>query len=99
MAPRRSTMILLAILAMLAAAPHALAADYPTKPVQIINQAAPGSGTDVLGRIVAEQLAQRLGQQVLIIESSGRRRTHRRPSGGGSSSPTAIRSTCRAAAR
>jgi tripartite-type tricarboxylate transporter receptor subunit TctC len=71
MAPRRSARILLAILAMLAAAPHASAADYPTKPVQIINQAAPGSGTDVLGRIVAEQLAQRLGQQVLIISRPG----------------------------
>jgi tripartite-type tricarboxylate transporter receptor subunit TctC len=67
-APRRSTMILAA---MLAAAPHASAADYPTKPVQIINQAAPGSGTDVLGRIVAEQLAQRLGQQVVIVSRPG----------------------------
>ena len=70
MVPCRST-IFLAILAMLAAAPLALAADYPTKPVQIINQAAPGSGTDVLGRIVAEQLAQRLGQQVVIISRPG----------------------------
>jgi tripartite-type tricarboxylate transporter receptor subunit TctC len=56
---------------MLAAAPSALAADYPTKPVQIINQAAPASGTDVLGRIVAEQLTQRLGQQVVIISRPG----------------------------
>jgi tripartite-type tricarboxylate transporter receptor subunit TctC len=58
-------------MAMLAATPRALAADYPTKPVQIINQAAPGSGTDVLGRIVAEQLTKRLGQQVLIISRPG----------------------------
>jgi tripartite-type tricarboxylate transporter receptor subunit TctC len=70
MAQRRS-IILLAILALVAAAPSALAADYPTKPVQIINQAAPGSGTDVLGRIVAEQLAQRLGQQVVIVSRPG----------------------------
>jgi tripartite-type tricarboxylate transporter receptor subunit TctC len=71
MAARRSTIILLAILAIPAGAPRALAADYPTKPVQVINQAAPGSGTDVLGRIVAEQLAPRLGQQVLIVSRPG----------------------------
>jgi tripartite-type tricarboxylate transporter receptor subunit TctC len=70
-AQRRSTMILAASLAILARAPPTLAADYPTKPVQIINQAAPGSGTDVLGRIAAEQLTQRLGQQVLIVNHPG----------------------------
>jgi tripartite-type tricarboxylate transporter receptor subunit TctC len=70
-AARSSAIILLASLAMLAAAPSAMAADYPTKPVQIINQSAPGSGTDVLGRIAAEQLTQRLGQQVLIINRPG----------------------------
>jgi tripartite-type tricarboxylate transporter receptor subunit TctC len=69
--PRRSATIVLAMLAMIAAAPPASAADYPTKPVQIINQAAPGSGTDVLGRIAAEQLAQRLGQQVVIVNRPG----------------------------
>jgi tripartite-type tricarboxylate transporter receptor subunit TctC len=71
MAPRTIIIISLAILAILAGPPRALTADYPTKPVQIINQAAPGSGTDVLGRIVAEQLTKRLGQQVLIISRPG----------------------------
>ncbi len=49
----------------------ALADDYPTKPVQMINQAAPGSGTDVLGRIVAEQMSQQLGQQFVIVNRPG----------------------------
>jgi len=71
MVPRRYRKILLAILVMLAAALPALAADYPTKPVQIINQSAAGSGPDVIGRILAEQLTQRLGQQVLIIDHPG----------------------------
>jgi tripartite-type tricarboxylate transporter receptor subunit TctC len=70
-ASRRSAKMLLASLAVLAAGPSAFADDYPTKPVQIINQAAPGSGTDVLGRIVAEQLAKRLGQQVVIVSRPG----------------------------
>jgi tripartite-type tricarboxylate transporter receptor subunit TctC len=71
MAPRRFAMMVLAMLTPLAFALPASAADYPTRPVQIINQAAPGSGTDVLGRIVAEQLTQRLGQQVVIIPRPG----------------------------
>jgi tripartite-type tricarboxylate transporter receptor subunit TctC len=66
----RATVIVLAILA-LPAAPPALAADYPTKPVQIINQSAAGSGPDVIARILAVQLAQRLGQQVLIVDHPG----------------------------
>jgi tripartite-type tricarboxylate transporter receptor subunit TctC len=70
-APRKSTKMLLAFLTIMSGASPALAADYPTKPVQIINQAAPGSGTDVLGRIVAEQLSQRLGQQVVIVSRPG----------------------------
>jgi tripartite-type tricarboxylate transporter receptor subunit TctC len=71
MMPRRAAMTLLAILALLAAAPPALAADYPAKPVQIINQSAAGSGPDVIGRILGEQLTRRLGQQVLIIDRPG----------------------------
>jgi tripartite-type tricarboxylate transporter receptor subunit TctC len=69
--PHRAAMTLLAILVAPAAAPPARAADYPTKPVQIINQSAAGSGPDVIARILAEQLTQRLGQQVLIIDRPG----------------------------
>ncbi len=70
MASRKSAIALLAILAI-PAAPLALAADYPTKPIQIINQSAAGSGPDVIARILAAQLSQRLGQQVLIIDRPG----------------------------
>lgn len=38
-------------LMMLAGISTAFTADYPTKPVQIINQAAPGSDTDGLGAL------------------------------------------------
>jgi len=70
-ATRRSTIISLGIVALLAGPSPALAEDYPTKPVQIITQAAAGSGPDVIGRILADQLTQRLGQQVLIINRPG----------------------------
>jgi tripartite-type tricarboxylate transporter receptor subunit TctC len=49
----------------------ALAADYPTKPVKIITQAAAGSGPDVIARIVADQLTRRFGQQVLVVNHPG----------------------------
>ena len=71
MMPHRAATTLLAILAMLAAASPVLGADYPTKPIQIINQSAAGSGPDVIGRILAEQLTRRMGQQVLIIDRPG----------------------------
>jgi tripartite-type tricarboxylate transporter receptor subunit TctC len=58
-------------LALLAGVVPGMGADYPTKPIQIITQAAAGSGPDVIGRIVADQLGRRLGQQVLIINRPG----------------------------
>jgi tripartite-type tricarboxylate transporter receptor subunit TctC len=61
----------LSILTLLAAASPALGTDYPTKPVKIITQAAAGSGPDVIGRIVADQLTRRLGQQVLVVNHPG----------------------------
>jgi len=47
------------------------AAQYPSKPVKIITQAAPGSGPDVIGRLVAKRLSSQLGQQVLIVNHPG----------------------------
>jgi tripartite-type tricarboxylate transporter receptor subunit TctC len=47
---------------------------YPARPVRLINQAALGSATDVVGRLVADQLAKRWGQPVI---------TDNRPGGGG----------------
>lgn len=61
----------LAVLALLSAASSAIAADYPTRPVQVITQATVGSGPDVIGRIVADQLTRRWGQQVLIVNRPG----------------------------
>jgi tripartite-type tricarboxylate transporter receptor subunit TctC len=46
-------------------------ADYPTKPVKIITQAAAGSGPDVIGRILADQLGSQIGQRVIIVNHPG----------------------------
>ena len=54
-----------------AAAPEAVAETYPSRYVSVIIQTAPGSGPDVIARIVADRLAQRWGQQVVILNRNG----------------------------
>jgi tripartite-type tricarboxylate transporter receptor subunit TctC len=49
-----------------AMASPAQAQGYPTRPVTIIVAYPPGGATDVVGRLVAERLRERLGQAVLV---------------------------------
>jgi tripartite-type tricarboxylate transporter receptor subunit TctC len=60
----------LALLGPVTAA-HAQAAPYPTRPVTIISDAAPGSTPDVDARFIAEGLGKRWGQQVIVIDRPG----------------------------
>jgi tripartite-type tricarboxylate transporter receptor subunit TctC len=57
--------------AVLAANAPASAQDYPNHPVKIIVDSAPGSAIDVIVRIIAEKMTQRLGQQVLTANQPG----------------------------
>lgn len=59
------------LLSLTADSGRSLGADYPTKPVQIISTAAPGSAIDVIGRIVADTLGKVWSQQVIIINKPG----------------------------
>lgn len=45
--------------------------DYPARPVKIVVPFAPGGANDVLGRILAEGLQQRLGKQFIVENRSG----------------------------
>ena len=51
----------LGVMAALLGAP-ALAQDYPNRPVTIVVPLAPGGGTDLLARLMARHLEQRLGR-------------------------------------
>ena len=59
-----------AFCAAVLAAAGALAQPYPNKPVKIIVPFAPGGVTDTAGRLIAQKLSERLGQQ-FIVENQG----------------------------
>ena len=63
----RAGLFILAMLHSLAASPQS----YPERPVTLVVPSTPGSTPDVLGRVVAENLSQQLGQQLVVINRAG----------------------------
>ena len=58
------------LLALFAALPVA-AQNYPAKAVRLVSPFPPGGSVDVVGRILAAKLTERLGQQVIVDNRSG----------------------------
>jgi len=54
-----------------AAAPALRAEAYPSRPIRVILPFAAGGGTDVMTRVIAEHLGNRLGQRVLVENITG----------------------------
>ena len=52
-------------------APPAIAQDYPVRPIRMIVGVPPGGTTDILGRIVAAKLGERLGFQIVVDNRPG----------------------------
>ena len=65
-----STVAAAAAFAFAPLASHAQS-DYPTKPVRLIVPFPAGGSTDIVGRIVAQKLGERLGQQVIVDNRGG----------------------------
>jgi len=61
----------LGIVAALAAAPGATAAEFPTRPIKLVVPYAPGGPTDVLGRLVADFLGRDLKQTTIVENKPG----------------------------
>jgi tripartite-type tricarboxylate transporter receptor subunit TctC len=59
------------ILAVFAASVLAAADVYPSKPVRLVVPIPPGSGPDLLGRLIATKLTERLGKQVIVENHGG----------------------------
>src|SRR5262249_44779581 len=66
---RRMILLAAGLAALLAAA--AAAQDYPTKPVRMIIPFPPGGSNDVVGRVIATHLGERLGKQVIVDNRAG----------------------------
>ncbi len=61
---------ILLMLATTAAAP-AVADDYPSRPIKVISDSAPGSAIDVTFRMVMDRLGTELGQQIVPVDQPG----------------------------
>jgi tripartite-type tricarboxylate transporter receptor subunit TctC len=69
--PRLCALLLRTACLLLALTGIAAAQDYPTRPIRLIVAFSPGGFNDIVARIVAAQLTDRLGKQVVVENRPG----------------------------
>lgn len=72
--PARPAILPAAVLAMAllgSAAVDAAAQSWPSRPIRFIINSAPGGAPDIIGRLVAQPLSERLGQQIVVDNRAG----------------------------
>jgi tripartite-type tricarboxylate transporter receptor subunit TctC len=57
--------------ALLATSLPATAQRYPSKPIKMVVGYAPGGGSDIMGRLIAQQITEATGQQVVVENRAG----------------------------
>ena len=70
-APRVVLLVLATAWALAESIPHTLAESWPQRTVKLIIPLPPGTGTDIAGRLLAERLAERWGQPVVVENKQG----------------------------
>jgi tripartite-type tricarboxylate transporter receptor subunit TctC len=63
--------LLLAALGLMVAAKPALAQDWPQQPIHVIVSFGAGGGADIIGRILADAMQERLGKPVIVENKPG----------------------------
>ena len=68
---RSQLIVACAMVMWMAGAALAQAPRYPTKPIKMVVGYAPGGGSDIMGRLIGQQISEAMGQQVVIENRPG----------------------------